>query len=376
MKLAPLAFVLGLASAAAAMATGCELFTHPSDYAVDAGVPFHGFCNECPAGEEDLERPPCPGVGSGDDGTTHVYAARHLRFGKPEDWTGKNADSFHLGFDRDCSTRPKGTPVLCRYTIPDGGPMPAWEPLPHGIDSSLTQRIFGPLYMAAAAVKQKVDLDAEFSKRDEEGKEGLILTVTGWNGEPDDDHVVFNLFSSPGLSKDSGPIQWDGTDVWDLYPEGPGVQEYIRIADAEGYVNQGVLVVDIRSQGDVNLRFGSVYNSFRLTVHEVVFAGKLSKDRMDGFTMSALADVASALESVGDATRVLSACDPLAEAYLGVNLPPLLIGAADMPSDKSNPIDSPCDAISFSWAIDAQQAVIGGRRNAPTLPPDAGCNGP
>jgi hypothetical protein len=372
---ATLALSLGVAAAFAA-ASGCEFLTHPNDFEVDAGVPYVGFCNECDAGDADLARPPCPGVGSGDDGTRYVFASRELRFGKPSQWQGANAASFHLGFDRDCSTRPEGTPVLCRYTIPDGGPMPPWEPLPHGIDSSLSQRIFAPLYEAAAMAHQKVDLDAEFSKRDEEGKEGLIFTVEGWNGEPDDDHVVFNLYSSPGISKSNGPIRWDGTDVWDLYPEGPGVQEYFRIADAEGYVSHGVIVLDVRALGDVNLRFGSIYNSFRLTVHDVVFAGNISKDRLDGFTMSALADVSSALESVDEATQVLSACDPLAELYLGANLPPLLIGAADMPSDKSNPLDSPCDAISFAWSIDAQKAVIGGRRSAPPLPPDAGCNGP
>jgi hypothetical protein len=51
--------------------------------------------------------------------------------------------------------------------------MPPWEGLPHGIDSSLKQRIFGPLYDAAAAADRDVDLDKEFSRRDEEGLEGL-----------------------------------------------------------------------------------------------------------------------------------------------------------------------------------------------------------
>jgi hypothetical protein len=375
-RITPIALVLGLAASAAAVASGCELFTHPGDFEVDAGVPFSGFCNECPAGEEDLARPPCPNGGTGDDGHQYVFASKHLSFGKPSDWTGKNAESFHNGFDRDCSTRPKGTPVLCKLTIPDAGPMPPWEGLPHGIDSSLSQRIFGPLYTAAAAAHQKVDLDAEFSKRDAEGLEGLILTVDGWNGEEDDDHVVFNLYSSPGVSKANGPVRWDGTDVWDLYPDGPGVEDYFRIADAEGYVSKGVIVLDLRPQGDINLRFGSIYNSFRLTVHEVIFAGKITKDKFDGLTMSALADVDSALESVDDAKRVLSACNPLAELYLGANLPPLLIGAADMPSDKANPIDSPCDSISFAFSIDAYGAKLGGKRDAAKEGPDAGCDTP
>ena len=375
-RLVGFAFVSSLAATTAVAASGCELFTHPGDFEVDAGVPFKGFCNECDAGEGELDRPPCPGDGTGDDGLVHVYAARRLRFGKPTDWRGKNAESFHLGFDRDCSTRPKGTPALCKLSVPDAGPMPPWEALPHGIDSSLTQRIFGPLYDLAATAHRDIDLDAEFSKRDAEGLEGVILTVDGWNGEENDDHVKFNLFSSPGLSRSNGPIRWDGTDSWDRYPDGPGVENYFRIVDATGYVASGVMVLDLRPRGDVNLRFGSIYNSFRLTVHEVVFAGKLSKDKLEGLTMSALADVDSALESVDEAKQVLSACDPLAEAYLGANLPPLLIGAADMPSDRSNRPDAPCDAVSFAFAIDAESALLGGRRNAPKETPDAGCNGP
>jgi hypothetical protein len=138
------------------------------------------------------------------------------------------------------------------------------------------------------------------------------------------------------------------------------VQSYFRIADAEGYVAEGTMALDLRPAGDISLRFGSVSNSFRLIVHETVFAGKLSKDRLST-TMSALADVDGALESVDDANDVLSACDPLAEAYLGLNLPPLLIGAADMPSDPHHPKSAKCDAISFALEIDAEAALLSGK---------------
>jgi hypothetical protein len=353
--------------------SACELLTHPSDYAIDAGVPYDGFCNVCPESGADLLHPPCPNGGDGDDGETYVFAQRSVRFGRPGDWTGEDAASFDVGFDLDCSERPEGEPVLCAPVTPDAGTPVPWKPMPHGIDNALVQRIFGPLYETAANAGQDLDLDAEYSKNAEAGKLGLLVVVEGWNGEADDAHVVMSIHSSPGVSEGNGPPRWDGTDRWDRFSDLPGTAtSFFTIERAEGYVSGGSLVVDYRSRGDVSFRFGSPARSVRLFLHDVVFAAKLTRDALRPMTMVARADVSGAYEEIPDIARVLGACDPLAETFLLASLPSLLIGAADMPSELGARPESSCDSISFGWTFEAQKARMGGHRAA-SGEPDAGC---
>lgn len=351
----------------------CELLTHATDYAV--APPYQGICNVCPDPKEDLRHVPCPttNAADGDDGTAHVYAARRLHFGKPSEWKGPGAASFRLGFDQDCSARPNGLPVLCTAVTPDGGAPLPWVALPHGIDDSLLQRIFTPLYEAAAAAGQNFDLDATYSANEEAGKLGLLVTIEGWNGTPDDAHVTMTLQSSPGVTPSSAPPLWNGDDPWDVYPDTPELtREILKVVQADGYVAGGVLVVDYRSRGDVSARFGVPGQTFRILLHEVVFSGTLTNDRLDELTMSARADVASAYESITDTAKFLGGCNPAAIAYLEQKLPALLVGAADMPSSPNAPKEQACDSVSFAWALDAERARLGGTRGS-IVATDGGC---
>lgn len=363
MKRARLVFAAMFATTASG-ALACEVFTHADDYAVNA-TPYSGWCNECPATNEDLRHPPCPssdGV-DGDDGQQHVYATRALHFGHPSDWQGANASSFHLGYDLDCSSRPDGVPVLCAPIAVDGGPHLPWQSLPHGIDNSLMQRIFAPLYDLAKKAGRDIDLDAEYSAQQNSGELGLLVLVRGWNGGADDANVVVDITSSPGISPDNGPPRWNGTDRWDRYDDIPGMQtRYYSISNMPCYVASGQLVCDYRFAGDVSLRFGSPSLSFRLLVHDVTFAGTIDADHLDYFTMNARADLASAYDEIDETAQVLSGCDPVGEAYLESTLGDLLAGAADLPSSVGAPVDQTCDSVSFSWALDAQKALLGGYR--------------
>jgi hypothetical protein len=348
--------------------------THAGDYAIDDTPPYVGLCNECVAGGKDLRHAPCPpSAGAADKSEPFVYAARAMHFGKPADWKGPNADAFRLGYDLDCSDRPQGTPVLCKPRPLEGPNAVPWQPMPHGIDNTLVQRIFTPLYEQAEAFGMAFDVDATYSANMEQGRNGIVVIVDHWNGAGDDPAVFVNVYSSPGLSEDNGPPRWDGTDTWDNYTTEGGLDtKYFKVDRAEGYVAGGVLVADYRKRGDVSLRFGTLEASFRLFVHDLFLVGAITPDRIDYLTLTAVADLATTLDAVPDLARVLGACNEQAEAYLNVVLVDLLTGAADMPSSSGKPADSLCDAISFSWAFDAQKAKIGGERaDSPVV--DGGC---
>lgn len=79
-------------------------------------------------------------------------------------------------------------------------------------------------------VDRIVDLTSLFTS----GRATLLVKVSGYSGEPDDDHVVISVFNGTGLT--SGAHAWDGrTSVaWDVTSYG------VR---ADGFVRQGVLVV-------------------------------------------------------------------------------------------------------------------------------------
>lgn len=351
---------------AALAGSGCELITRADEYAV-----YEGLCNACPKTSLDLRHPPCPNESEAlDSSEQFVFAARRLQFGKPADWLD-SPDTFALGYDMDCSDRPNaGRPVLCR-PIAEADANGPWERLPRGIDNSLATRIFAPLYEVAAANNQQIDLDATYSADQEAGRLGTLVSIENWNGTADDPSVMMSIYSSPGVSGENGAPRWDGTDEWDRYSDVPGNEsKFFKVEGAEGYVANGVLVVDYRSRGDISYRFGSPENSFRIIVREVSFIGRLSADKLDNFNMIAVAPFGSIYEVVPEAAKVLSTCDPAAEFFLKQELGDLLIGAADMPTERGRPETEECDGITFAWALDAVRARFGGFKEASDLPPE------
>jgi len=356
-----------LAIAAALALSGCELITRADEFAV-----YEGLCNACPKSSLDLRHAPCPNDSSAPDSSEqYVFAARRLQFGKPADWED-SPKSFALGYDMDCSDRPnEGRPVLCRPRAgaeDDSG----WHQLPHGIDNSLSSRILAPLYETAAMFGRDIDLDATYSADQEAGRLGTLVAVSDWNATDDDPSVTVSVYSSPGVSAENGPPRWDGTDEWDRYSDVPGNDsKFFKVENAQGYVADGVLVVDHRARGDISYRFGSPENSFRIIVREVSFIGRLSTERLDNFNMIAVAPFTSMFEVVPEAAKVLSACDPAGELFLKDQLSDLLVGAADMPTERGRPETEACDGITFAWAQDSVRARFGGFKEESDLPP--GC---
>jgi hypothetical protein len=369
--------VLGLPVALALGGASCEIITHASDFDVARHVRFEGACNRCRENAEaNLHHVPCPNPNvAKDSSATFTYAARRFSFGHARDWEQPRLlPSFDLGFDIDCSARRSGEPARCSPIPLDGGPATPWTPLPRGIDNSLSQRVLAPLAAAASAAGESVDLDAVVSANYERGSAGFIVQVEQWNQTVDDPSVKVSIFASPGIAAEEGAPRWDGSDVWSTYGEDLNVTgRYFKLLKANGYVTNGVLVVDARAKGLVNFRFsaggaiGSGPRSF--LVSDLVISGKLTEQRIDHLVMSGITPLASIYDAAEDAARLFAGCNATAAAKLKPLLTQLLVGAADVPSDPDNP-GGDCDALSFAIALDAVKAQIGAVGEEPA---DGGC---
>jgi hypothetical protein len=351
--------------ASAAAASGCELATHAFDFRVDQAPAGTPLCLVC-SGDADLARPPCPPAteAPGAD-QTFVFAARSSHLGTAADLASPH---FNLGFDLDCSARPGGQPALCVPRSTAG-----WQPLPHGIDDALLMRALAPAYTALPH-DRTVDLDAEVSSALEHGRWGVLVTVRGWNGAPNDPEVEVSIHTSPGLVGGGAP-KWSGADTWVPYVDvdANGLRPF-ALDGLEGYVVGGTLVVDATGRGAQLFRFGPQSSSFTLLVTDLSFAGAMTPRGISGLTATGIIDGSSA----GDAAVALrTAVGPCAHGALGALLDamaPELQTAPDMPFVSDADPSATCDGISFAWALDAQPALLATSPGTDGQGPGPGCN--
>jgi hypothetical protein len=344
-----LALALTWALAAPLVASGCELATHAFDFRVNQAPAATALCLAC-AANADLARPPCPlATESSGPEQTFVFAARRSRLGTAADLTSPH---FNLGIDLDCSTRPGGLPVLCAPRSAVG-----WQPLPRGIDDALLSRALAPAYIAMPH-DRTVDLDTEVSGGLEHGRWGVLVTVSGWNGGPDDPEVQVSIHTSPGLAGGGAP-EWSGADTWVPYVDvdAEGLRPF-ALDGLVGYVTGGTLVVDATSRGAQLFRFGPQSSSFTLLVTDLSFTGAITPSGISGLTASGIIEGSSAGVA---ATAIRTALGPCAHGALGVLLDaiaPLLLTAPDMPFVQDRDPSTTCDGISFGWALDAEPARL------------------
>jgi hypothetical protein len=349
----------------------CQIVTHAHDY----GIPDYGICSTCGYRTDDLRRPPCPPRAAPAGSDRYVYAWRRISLGgNPETL---DRPGYDVGFDQDCSTRaPSGLPAMCEPVFdPDVPPsqlipLPAWAPLPHGIDNSLGQRFIAPLLAFARSFGRSVDVDALLSQALEQGTFGEIVVVDGWNGTADDDDVSATFVGSSHGTQGSPP-RWDGEDVWvpnssaDSYPH------------LKGYVSGGMLVVDSRGLGEEDSTFTIGSASAVLQSRLLVRAGAIAPSAMRMVTYGRI-NLADMLAQVPGLATFLSngqKCDMPGDArtdagtdagtdptniaqILCATMPNLLRGAADLPAGEVPTPGQPCEAISLAAVADAYRAKL------------------
>jgi len=391
-----LAIVALAAVAAAAMA--CEKIVHFEDFqlAQDSGVvvqsdteapatPADEICRRCQS-NAGLRHPPCPTEGSGDDGVVYVYAWRKLQLGvdaDPKKTLDPPSYNLNVGYDLDCSDRmPNGFPVKCQALFGDGGPDAQkypWQAYPQGIDNALAQRFLGPLYVSAKNLDPTTEpLDVSFSKQLEAGHGSVLTIVYGWNGLPDDKKVSVRIVSAVGLvGSDVEPAivpKWDGTDKWiaatgqadpDLHSDQIPL---VNSKTDDAYVAGGVLVVDYSFLKPLYNHIVNGGVALEVPLYDMHMVANITKDALryeQFFGRWPLENFASKND---DIAAFLAACDPAKLFALKRALPGLSRSAADFVLLDTTPATEGCDALSVTWAADAQRASIGGYKAITSVP--------
>ncbi len=358
---------------------GCQVASHANDFSVRSETAFVGMCNACPETQEDLRRPPCPVDSTApDDAEVHTFIWRSMLLGaKQEEWTGPNADAYAVGIDLDCSTRPLGVPALCAPreltgALPEEVP---WVALPHGIDNSAAQRIFGPLIKKSGGL---IDFEGQMSDSIDKGGSTIGVTVTRWNGTPNDPQVNARMFSVLGISaSNGGPPRWDGNDLWDASAGGPDPDfpEHdipdVTFKTNKAYVANGVLVADLSHLGVSSMVLMNKGARLEVQLHDLLVMATLDKAGLHpviGVGKWYYEDMSRSQDAFGD---FLAGCNPGIRSLLDPLLPDLIAGAMDLPVEESSPADAPCNAMSVGYGAHAFPAKVGGYRSPSALP---GCD--
>jgi hypothetical protein len=182
--------------------------------------------------------PPPPSSSETGDGSTISLALQGLNFAVSDGTDGGPPSVGGLDLDHACS-REDGTPTTCVES-----PLAS----PHKDDSNGVDNAFGWLL-----ADNQIQLNRVLSRKTDQ-RITLLLRLTGYNGQADDDNVEVEVFTTAGVEPidDAGrPAEprWDGTDRWTVSCEtfascdgGALSQQVTAVSDTMAYVSGGVLV--------------------------------------------------------------------------------------------------------------------------------------
>jgi hypothetical protein len=391
------------AAAVAVLSLACEKIIHFDDFSVgtppaaDAGAPTAsdpvctGLAAKCLASPNaaGLRHPPCPKASDAPDTPeVYVYAWRRLRLGMPDPSVTTEAGAYdtRVGYDLDCSDHsPDGLPTSCRaqgLELEGGVP---WQIYPRGIDNAIAQRILGPinakLYDNDHATF--VSLDDRFSRQLELGHGSVLTIVYNWNGTANDPVVSVRSVSGLGIvgsgeGGDAGEVfpKWDGTDKWIAATDAPDPDlnnfqiPKVNSATDKAYVADGVLVADFSFLNTLRTHIVNNGVSLEVPLRGFHMVGDITPSKLSYAQGFGRWPVDEFISSRLEIAAFLSGCDALNFGALKGKLASLGTAAADLPLDESANKDSACNAISSTWAADAERAAIGDYKTFP--PPSSG----
>jgi len=316
-----------------------------------------------PTGHDTAELPP-------------IYLAiRDLRLGSRAPDGGADPNAWQsLGFDLDstCTSSP---------TCPMDDPVVSCKPTGAAVPTDgnyCRDNMFGKLEGYAANIPEiggKYGLsDDAFNCALCRGDYNFLIRISHYNGKESDDQVRVDLYPSPGLE---APLPWSCTDgTWRNHPcftsdapwlvrdigltakqGGPALPDAV-IADANGYVRQGTLVLQL-PPGSVFWFPGkrAAATAFPLTFSQSIVTGQLHK-AADGTWSVDDGVIAgrSRKEDLIAAFRLIGFCETDTNYSVMTNF---LSTGLDVLADGGNAPGVACDALSVGVGFTAIQAVAG-----------------
>ena len=329
--------------------------------------------------------PPDRSKDAGGGGTIQVVAA----FNTIDIGIGGSVDAAvpPFGYDLDNTCTCPGPPSCLQPPQPMGAPVSASCDDSQGRDNT-DILLFRDLPAAASTGTNQIDQGLTA------GQYGLVLVISGYNGQENDSEVIVDFYVSNGLARDAdGGIptpKFDGTDLWTRDPnslQGGQPNGQPMYTDRTAYVS-GTVVVAHMPQLPIAFGDRSYLGGATMQLVGAVIVGQLEAqpigDSGSGTVGFALikgtiagrwptSQILSTLATIPTEGGFLCGSDtPNALSY-GI-IKEVVCAAADIATvsteDNSTPL-APCDAISVGMQFTAVPAQLGPvMAGAPVL---AGC---
>jgi len=265
-----------------------------------------------------------------------VFAVHDIDYGSNGTWTT-------LGFDLDgTNTVPGGAEPKCVW---GGGGQPGSAAFDHGC--GLDNVIGAAIWEIFIPFLGNSFNTAEMTEAVQAGTRGLVLRVTGYNGQPNDTTVGLSVYKTAGVDSP----KWEGADRWTLSRDGLKEEGLLlsKYIDPQAYVADGVLVARLE-KFPVGLQFVGTPVSW-LLLEKSVFSATIAYDAGKGFHRLDQGRLGGMLNATAflDAIRVAAGCFDLDEYRVQAcsNLDVALDDGAE------------CNAWSMAVAFGAWEAELG-----------------
>lgn len=369
----PIALVLGASmavTAASCFVAGYEVAEVSTT--TDAGAAGTGG----QAGCGHASPPAAPDASGGGSDVDIVLAVRSIAFGEESvtDGTGPT-----VGYDLDHFCTCQGEEAEC--------PAPSWPTEEHCDGPAGRDNAFAYIFEASGAIVDTIT-SGHISGQIDAGTFGLLLHVSGYNGQPNDDVVAVALYATQGLDDEpcapSPTPAWDGTDRWPVVhtaiagqggadagiPAGgaggcsstglPGLAPTDpKYVDAAAYVTGGVLTA---SFAEVAILMSSQPNLGTLTLGSAFVTGRLQQLELGGpwsLTGGLLVGRASIRDVLAAVGGIVAADDPFCTDHDYYDyVESVVCRFPDVRTAVAGPT-SPCDGISFGMGFEASPAELG-----------------
>lgn len=298
-----------------------------------------------------LPGPPDPPVGTGPEGNTYFFAVDSVGFSPLTDGGGVG-----LNLDNECTCP---DPESCVPLTPNNMHCDA---VGRGIDNAVGQLVTGQ------AKTGGYDVEGLSQRALAAGRNGILIKIDQYNGEPNDSHVVFSFYVSAGPAFPDGGFvglvkpTFTAADDWTVDRNGlvmgADPTKYVGINNTSATVTNGVFVAQNLSGA---VRFDSTLS---IVMRSILFTGRLVKDGTgfrieDGLlagrwaTSDALLDLGNLGDPTADGGKVCQ--NPLNYAALKA----VICRAADISSTGPDNTNVTCDALSLGLRFTAKPATFG-----------------
>jgi len=233
------------------------------------------------------------------------------------------------------------------------------------------------------------------------GEYGIILEITGYNGQPNDRQVTVNVFASNGMVLDGGAgPHHDGTDKWTVDPRYLNNGTFLVgmdcennpscvpvYSDSDAYVSCGVLVAKTFTTQPVPFTFGgrAAFGGAQMALQDPYVVGNLVQTTVFGGNVGwsiTNGSVSGRWESQAALSNMASIPDPTVDSgaflcgtdQLYPTVKSIVCGLQDIRSTPtSDNMGLPCDSLSVAFGFTASQVQLGQVASIPLTP--AGCFG-